>query len=257
MSGGPPANAKTRFSDRVDAYVRHRPRYPTAVWDVLVQEIGLAPSWVVADIGSGTGLSAELFLERGHRVVAVEPNAAMRAAAEARLGANPCFSSVAGSAEATGLPADSVDLVVAAQAFHWFDARAARDHFTYILRAPRPVVLLWNTRRTEGTPFHEAYEALLRDCGTDYEAVRHDRTGSDAVAAFFRGPFVRRSLPNEQVLDREGLEGRLLSSSYTPTPGDPARGRMLERLRGLFERHQRQGRVRLEYETEIYIGSLG
>lgn len=256
MSRRSGADAKTRFSDRVADYVRHRPGYPAAVCDVLMEEIGLAPSWVVADIGSGTGLAAALFLARGHRVMAVEPNAAMRAAAEARFGDDPRFHSIAGSAEATGLPPESVDLVVAAQAFHWFDATAARAHFEFLLRAPRRIVLLWNTRRTEGTPFLKAYEALLHDCGTDYQAVRHDRSGADAVSDFFRGRFVRRSLPNEQVLDLEGLEGRLLSSSYTPAADDPARGPMLDRLRCMFQQHQRRGRVRIEYETEIYIGTL-
>lgn len=250
------ADSTTRFSDRVDDYVRHRPRYPAAVCDVLVEEIGLASSWVVADIGSGTGLSAELFLARGHRVYGVEPNAAMRAAAESQLGDDPRFHSIAGSAEATGLAPESVDLVIAAQAFHWFDPAAARAHFASLLRAPRRVVLLWNTRRTQGTPFLEEYESLLRDCGTDYQAVRHDRAGMDAVAGFFRGPFVRRSLPNEQVLDLEGLEGRTRSSSYTPAADDPARVPMLERLRRMFELHQRRGVVRIEYETEIYIGTL-
>jgi ubiquinone/menaquinone biosynthesis C-methylase UbiE len=130
----PSANATTRFSDRVENYVRYRPGYPPQVLDVLRAETGLAPEHVIADVGSGTGISARLFLDAGHAVHAVEPNAEMRAAAEAMLGGGARFHSVAGSAEATTLPDASVDYVVAAQAFHWFDPAAVRPEWKRILR---------------------------------------------------------------------------------------------------------------------------
>ncbi len=251
------ADPTERFSDRVEDYVRYRPRYPRGVLRVLREEIGLRPDWAVADVGSGTGIAAALFLANGNRVFAVEPNAAMRAAAEATHGGDPRFRSVDGTAEATGLEPGSVDLVVAAQAFHWFDAPRARAHFATILREPRRVVLLWNTRRTDSSPFLVEYEELLLEYGTDYRAVRHDRIEPDAIRAFFGGPYTRRTLPNEQRLDRAGLKGRLLSSSYTPGPEHPDRGPMLERLERIFERHRTDGRVRIEYDTEILIGRLG
>lgn len=253
MSGRDPTR---RFSDRVADYVRYRPRYPPEVVGVLEEEIGLRPSWVVADVGSGTGFSAEPFVANGNTVFAVEPNADMRRAAEDLLGHEPGFRSVDGRAEATGLDVGSVDLVVAGQAFHWFDPAAAREEFLRILRPPAPVALVWNTRLTDASPFLRDYEALLEAYGTDYASVRHDRIDAAALAAFFRGDFLRRSLPNAQVLDLPALQGRLLSSSYTPGPEDPRRAPMIARLEEIFRAHQVDGRVRMDYETEVWVGRL-
>jgi SAM-dependent methyltransferase len=244
-----------RFTDRVDDYVRYRPAYPAAVIDLLRAEIGLDPSWFVADLGSGTGISCEPFLGHGNAVFAVEPNEAMRSAAEARLARRPGFRSVAGTAERTGLRDGSVDLVVAAQAFHWFAPDAARREASRILRGPKWAALHWNTRHTKGAPFLEAYEALLDRFGTDYERVRHDkRTGG--IDAFFTQGHLRRAIPNAQALDWPALRGRVLSSSYTPGADDPAREGMVRDLRTLFETHATSGTVTITYDTEIFIGRL-
>lgn len=245
-----------RFSGRVADYVRYRPGYPEALLRALVEEAGLVPGSVVADVGSGTGISTELLLRAGGEVFAVEPNAEMRGAAEERLAGHPRFHSVAGTAEATTLPGGSVDPVVAGQAFHWFDRERFRAECRRILRPGGRVALFWNARRTEATPFLRDYEALLRRFGTDYERVDHLRLGPADFDPFFGGPYESRRFPNEQVFDLEGLRGRLLSSSYTPGPGHPDHEPMLAELRRLFDRHQRAGRVRFEYDTELHLGRL-
>jgi SAM-dependent methyltransferase len=246
-----------RFSDRVRDYVRARPSYPAAVLDVLREETGVGPAAVVSDLGSGTGISSALFLAAGYEVYAVEPNAAMREAAEAMHAGNPRFHSVAASAEETTLGSGSVDLVVAGQAFHWFDVDASRREFARILRGDRWVLLMWNTRRTEATAFLRAYEALLLEHGTDYGEVDHRRVHGAALRSVFEdGRFVRRVLPNVQLLDLDGLRARLLSSSYTPSEGDPRREPMLAALADIFAAHQQGGTVRVEYDTELYIGRV-
>lgn len=247
---------RRRFSGRVADYVRWRPGYPAGLIPLLRERLGLRPDWVVADVGAGTGLSAEPFLGHGNRVIAVEPNEEMRAAAVARLGAHAGFEAVAGSAEATGLADASVDLVVAAQAFHWFDPVRARRELARILRPPRRGALFWNTRHTGGTAFLDAYEGLLVRHGTDYQEVRHDRDRSGTLDAFFSEGYERHVLPNEQALDLEGLQGRLLSSSYTPPAGDPRRDALLEEAAAIFAEHARGGRVRVVYDTEVYLGRL-
>ena len=251
----PDPDPTRRFSGRIADYARYRPEYPPGLTRLLRSEISLSPSWTVADVGSGTGLSAQPFLELGCRVFGVEPNAEMRATAEARLADRP-FRSVAGRAEATTLANDSVDLVVAGQAFHWFNVAEARREFSRILRPPGRVVLVWNTRVLDGSPFLRKYEELLLRFGTDYAEVRHDARRSRLLHRFFHDAFSRRALPNRQSLDRDGLRGRTLSASYTPNESDPAREEMLEELDALFGHHQDRGRVRLEYETEIYFGLL-
>ena len=253
----PAADATTRFSNRVDDYVRHRPGYPNELVQTLQFEAGLKPDAVVADIGSGTGISSDLFLRLGCTVHGVEPNAAMRAAAEARFTGQPRLLSRDATAEATSLPDASVDLVIAGQAIHWFDIARTRAEFSRILRPQGFVALFWNSRRTDTTPFLKAYEALLNEFATDYRQVNHTNIDAAVLSTFFEGrPFESRSFPNLQEFDFDGLRGRLLSSSYAPAAGHPRHEPMLLELRRLFGEHQSGGRVRFDYDTELYFGRL-
>ena len=245
-----------RFSNRVADYARYRPDYPGGVLEILRREIGLTQATILADVGSGTGIATAVFLRHGNMVYAVEPNREMRTVAEQRLRAFPGFHSVEGRAEATALPDASVDCVLAAQAFHWFDPARARIEFRRILRPDGWVVLLWNRRLRESTPFLRAYETLLETHALDYAQVRHERIDDAALACFFAPGFRRHTLPHAQVLDFESLKGRLLSSSYVPLPGHPAHAPMLATLRRIFGEHQQDGQVRLDYETVIYHGRV-
>jgi SAM-dependent methyltransferase len=213
----------------------------------------------VADVGAGTGIFTASLLATGARVSAVEPNAPMRQALVASLGEHARLTVHAGSAEATGLPAGSVDLVTAAQAFHWFDAAAARRECARILRPGGRVALVWNNRVDDTTPFLRAYEDLLRRRGTDYAEVDHRRGQAERLAAFFGpGAAVEHHLfDNHQVLDAAGLRARLLSSSYAPMPGHPDHEPMLAELDAIVAAHGRDGRVVLEYRTELVLGRLG
>lgn len=252
----PDRNATTRFSDRVDAYVRHRPGYPDAVLAILHGEAGLAPGATVADVGAGTGISSRMLLDGGHPVIAVEPNAAMCAAAEAALGGDPRFRIVDGTAEATGLPDASVDAAVAFQAFHWFHPARARAEWRRILRPGGLAVIIWNARRRDTSDFLRAYEALLLRHGTDYAGVNHANVTDETLRGFFGGAYTRRLAENRQVFDYAGLEGRLVSSSYAPNAGESGHEEMIADLRRLFDTTQRDGRVVMEYETQILFARL-
>jgi SAM-dependent methyltransferase len=252
----PPASTG-RFSDRVDDYVRYRPSYPAGVIDTLKREAGLGPRTVVADIGSGTGLFTRQLLHHAARVFAAEPNGPMRAAAERALADQTGFSSIDGTAEATGLPAGSVDLVTAAQAFHWFDPAACRREFARILRPGSAVALVWNERQTATTPFLTAYEALLKRHALGYDQVNHINVDPARLAAFY-GPagYAITGFPNEQHFDQPGLQGRLLSSSYAPKPGHPGHAPMMAGLAEIFALHAETGTVALRYTTKLYLGRL-
>jgi SAM-dependent methyltransferase len=249
-------DSTTRFSNRVADYIRYRPAYPDALLTVLQREIGLSQASIIADIGSGTGISSELLLRIGCTVFAVEPNAEMRRAAEARLGNEPRFRSVAARAEATTLADRSVDAVTAGQAFHWFAAREARAEFIRILRPDGMAAVFWNTRRAEGSPFLSAYERLLRQFATDYLQINHRNVSAQNLRAFFGGGYEVRVFPNVQIFDFDGLRGRLLSSSYAPGPQHPDHARMLAALRQLFDAHHEHGCVRMEYDTELFFGPI-
>ena len=250
-----PGNVLTRFSDRVDDYVKYRPGYPPEVIQVLKDRCGLSPNSVVADIGSGPGNLARLFLDNGNEVFAVEPNEEMRKAGSSLLGHLPRYHSVEGKAEETHLSANSVDFITAAQAFHWFDWPLAKTEFQRILRPGGWVVLLWNERLINNSPFLMDYEALLLKYGTDYKEVRHERSYEN-VEAFYGGGFERVTLDNRQLVDFDGLRGRLLSSSYVPSAGSSQREPMLRDLELLFEKHKRDGRVSIDYEVRVYFGHL-
>lgn len=245
-----------RFADRVGDYVKHRPSYPADAIDFVTKALELAPGDTLADLGAGTGIASALFVERGLRVHAVEPNAPMRTAAEALLGAEVRFASHAGTAEATGLPDASVDAVVAAQAFHWFDPERARAEVRRIVRPSArraDAALIWNARRETGTPFLDGYERLLIAHATDYAKVRHQNVAaSDALARFFGRAPAKWSTRNVQRFDWEGLRGRAASSSYVPASGHPEHDAFYARLRALFERTAEAGVVAFEYDVDVY-----
>jgi SAM-dependent methyltransferase len=244
----------TRFTDRVENYVRARPHYPPALADLLAREIALTPAAILADIGSGTGFSAEPFLRAGNAVYGIEPNTAMRAAAQSLLHEYAQFYAVDGTAEATTLPDASVDVVIAGQAFHWFRREPARAEFRRILRPDGWTVLFWNTRRADASPFMRDYEALLNRHGIDYAQVRHDNISADDIATFLDGGMQRRVLDNPETRDMDGLRRLLLSASYMPNEESAAYAPMMQDLATIFRRHEQDGRVVVAYDLEVYCG---
>ncbi len=242
-----------RFTGLADAYARHRPTYPGAAVDFILERCGLGPRSVLVDVGCGTGISSRLFAARGLRVIGVEPNAEMRAQARAepsREGAAvPEYRD--GRAEATGLPTASADAVLAAQAFHWFDPARTLPEFHRVLRPGGWVVLLWNTR-DDADPFTAAYGRLVWTL-TDRPTEREIR--EDSATVLRRAPLFEAAdpvlFPNEQRLDEEGLLGRAFSASYAPK--EPTRREAYAAaLRGLFAQWARDGSVVLTYRTEVH-----
>lgn len=246
-----------RFSNRVADYVRYRPDYPAALLDWLQQANGIDASWPVADIGAGTGISCKMFLDAGYTVTAVEPNAAMRGAAESWLGDNTRFRAVDGRADATTLADGSIGLVSVAQAFHWFDPAATRREFHRILRTGGMAAIYWNSRRLTGTPFLVGYEALLQTYGTDYTSVAERYADEPRMREWFgTGWRGTAEFEHGQLLDFEALRGRLMSSSYAPKEGHPNHAPMIEALRKLFDTCEADGRISFDYDTRVYLGEL-
>lgn len=225
----------------------------------MTNHLGLKTEHVIADIGSGTGIFTRMLLENGNRVFAVEPNSEMRLAAGRELSAfGPLFTSIEATAERTTLLDASVDFVTSAQAFHWFDPKHSRREFTRILRPKGYVLLIWNNRKETGSPFFEEYERALARFGVDYETLKHGSAGKRREIDLFFEPNGREIFhcANAQVFDFEGFKGRCLSSSYAPKPGHPKHDPLMRELRTIFDRHQQDGKVVFEYETEVFYGRL-
>lgn len=251
------ADSTQRFGSRANAYASARPGYPDAAVTALAAALGLAPGATVVDLGCGTGLSAEPFLRAGYTVVGVEPNAAMRAHAQARLQPHGRFSIADGRAEATGLPAASADLLLAAQAFHWFDVGATRAEALRLLRTPARAALVWNDRCAEGSDFASGYEQLLRQHSTEYLELKHRHARRDRIDEFFgHGRWQTLTVAHRDALDYPRLADRLNSASYVPPAGHPSHTAMMADLERLFERTARQGLVTMEFETRVICGEI-
>jgi ubiquinone/menaquinone biosynthesis C-methylase UbiE len=246
-----------RFTSRVESYRLHRPGYPREIVALLERECGLTRDSVIADVAAGTGLLSEIFLEHGYPVLAVEPNNAMRAACQSLTERFPALTCLVGTAEATGLRDGSVNLITVAQAMHWFDLKRTRTEFVRVLAPGGWCAILYNNRRMGGDAFHDGYEKILRDFGSDYEAVQQRHLSKSRLADFFAPDAMRMKVfSNAQELSLEALEGRILSSSYMPQPGHPRYELMRAAIEALFDTEQKNGHVRLEYDCAVAYGQL-
>lgn len=239
-------NPRGRFTDRAADYARFRPSYPADAIDSILDGMGEPSSIRAADIGAGTGISARLLADRGARVTAVEPNEAMRSAATP----HPNVRWVEADAENTGLDDASVDLIVCAQAFHWFRHDAALPEFARILRPGGRLAVMWN-ERDERDDFARAYNRIVAAACNNHPAMKRsfDRGVIPSSGLFHSMREV--TMPNTQPLDLEGLIGRALSESYVPRSG-PASRRLVEQLRELHADHaDNRGMIGLRYITTV------
>ncbi|MBI2966828.1 MAG: class I SAM-dependent methyltransferase [Bacteroidetes bacterium] len=249
-----------RFTDLAGCYAKYRPGYPAEVLRFLEQETGLDSKSVIADIGSGTGISTALFLKNGNTVYGVEPNEQMRLAAEKILSGYKKFKSINGRAERTTLPDKCIDLIFCAQAFHWFARKKAKSEFLRILKKNGFVALTWNERKTSGSEFLKTYDDLLRRVSDDYENVNHTKMtheNSDVLEKFFgKDNYRLKIFPNEQILDRKGFFGRTFSCSYIPAKNHPDYPAMIKGLEEIYGKFNKGGNVKFEYETKVYAGRI-
>lgn len=245
------------FTKTVDYYTQYRPSYPEEVIQLLINKKILLKNAVIADLGAGTGIFTKLLLERGGLVYAVEPNQAMRTAAELELICYPNFKSVAATAEATTLPEQSIDLITVATAFHWMDANQAKLEFQRILKPSGYVALLWNVRDQEHSVLQQDYESLIKKYGHNYKERHEDKFDVAKLENFFSPSIMHSAVfPYAQHFDWEGLKGRLLSTSYAPQPHEANFNIMLEELRAIYDQYQDQNKVEFLYRTMMYYGQL-
>jgi len=241
----------TRFSDKVNDYVKYRPQYPRQIIKILEEKIGLTSTSVVADIGSGTGISSDLFIENGNKVYAVEPNRPMRLAAENAFLGNSSFVSIDGSAEKTGLVDNSIDVIFAGQAFHWFDRKASKLELNRILKSNGHIVLAWN-ERSERSDFQREYEQILQDNLPEYNQKTHKKITEDEIRDFLlpRSMYIE-SMDNSQMFNLEQVKGRFMSSSYVPNNGT-LHDFLIQKIEKLFDKYQQNGFIKFEYITSVY-----
>lgn len=244
-----------RFTGRTSDYSRSRPQYPQEILEVLLREKAIGKDSIIADIGSGTGKLAQLFLDGGYEVKCIEPNQEMRAQAAKDLQAYPRKSIMDGTAESTGLEDHSVDLVAAGQAFHWFDPAASSREFHRILKTGGRVALVWNDRVESQGDFNSDYEQVCRTYSHGYHKSGSLSLDRSAIDKFFGGKIKEFTIENNQSLGLDGIKGRYLSASYSLSPEDSRYGEALRKLESAFSRHSTGGVVRIRYETKLFLGT--
>lgn len=246
----------TRFSNKVENYIKYRPSYPSDMFEFIKLELNLTPEKVVADIGSGTGISTELFLKNGNKVYGIEPNKEMRDAGEKLLSKYSNFISINVTSENTLLDNNSIDLISAFQAFHWFDVPKAKKEFKRILKDGSYVLLVWNDRKTDSTEFLKAYEDLLQEYSSDYKEVNHKNIAENDISLFLDKGYKSKTFENYQLFDFEGIKGRMFSSSYVPDENTQDGQKILLELEKIFAKFNTNNMVKFEYLTEIFYGKV-
>lgn len=250
-------DSKQRFSSRADYYTKYRPHYTPELISVLREECGLEPDWTIADVGSGTGLSAELFVANGNLVYGIEPNMEMRAYAEILYKDCPNFISINGSAEDTTLPDGLADMVIAGEAFHWFDKKLAKREFVRISKPGGWIVIFWNRRQPAASQFMTKFTEIMAKYAIPDGSEKQRRVERQQLTDFFApSPMIIRTTENIQTLDEEGLIGRTLSQSSMPEPSHESYKDMEKELKDLFNKYQENGKVSIIHNTEIFIGRV-
>lgn len=245
------------FSDKAADYSSARPGYPEGIYQFIQSACQLKPDALIADVGSGTGLFSIGWLKLGYQVVGIEPNASMRLAAETGLAAYPRFHTLDGSAEALPLDTASVDLICAAQAFHWFDVEPTRAEFLRVLKPSASVALIWNDRIAEDE-FTQALNKLLDQFGGSKRQVLLAEEDQAKVERFFQPHgYQTYQQQHEQLLSEQELLSLVFSRSYMPARNSTQGQQASAAVGGLFARFSSGGRVAMRYRARVYLGRLG
>ena len=247
-------DSKERFSIRANDYVKYRPTYPQEAINCIIDTFNLSENSILADIGSGTGIFTSLFDNRVKTIFGVEPNNEMRDNAIIFLKGQKNFQPVRGDSENTNLGINSIDAIVCAQAFHWFDVEKTKIEFLRILKQKKQTALIWNIRDTKD-PFFSEYEKLLIKYCNNYLDAAHNRD-FDKIAGTIFTQHKKVIFHHNLYYDFESVCGLLNSSSYCPLPNEENHKPLFENMKQLFEKYQVNNKVTFVYETMLYIGTL-
>lgn len=240
-------NPAGRFTDRATDYAVARPSYPAAAvqWGLEGLFARGPRGRRIVDVGAGTGIASRLFADAGASVVAVEPNASMRAAAtpDARV------EWVDGTGERTGLAAGAFDGVVCAQAFHWLKPKEALVEFERLVRPQGRLLIMINERSARDRltrAYSDAIRAAVKQDLSEGQAATAERALAGAGLVW-----AHKEFEHAHELDQATFVARAFSASYVPREG-PRRSRLERDLVAAFRLYSRNGRVRMMYRLRVF-----
>lgn len=241
-------------------YDRYRPTYPQSLFDHIAARLELPNDARVADLGAGTGKAARQMARRGWHVVAVEPGEGMLDVLRARA-EQEGLAIVArqASAEDTGLPDASVDLVRAGQAFHWFDKARAVPEMARIVRPGGGVAIFWNGRADDRSPFLSAYTDLLEHYLPEHHIDRQERESTAPRELSEGGWFEivpdKTQLRHDVAMTADDFVSYVFTGSQIRLFIEPdAQERLKSDIRELIQGHFGDGEVIVPYDVDVYVG---
>lgn len=246
-------NPQSRFSDRAQDYAKYRPSYPSAAIDCILEGLGELSQLITADIGAGTGIASRLLADRGVKVIAIEPNAAMKQAAEP----HPLVEFRNGDAENTKLEDNSVDLVTCFQSFHWFNLEPTLKEFARILKPGGKVALVWNDRDIDSDDEFTRQHDLMITKASKKSPIHSRLDGkSDLLINSLFSVVNHDIFPTQQALTKDSLIGLAMSASYISKKEQESR-QLVQELTELYCKYcDQRGLVYLQYNTSVYLASF-
>lgn len=246
-----------RFTGKAIIYEKYRPSYPEEFINYLYSKIGFSSECIICDIGSGTGKLSKKFLDKGSKVICVEPNDNMRQLAEKNLSVYSAFESIGASAEDTGIVDDAVEFITVAQAFHWFDEERFKAECQRILNAKGKVVLVWNIYEKSNEIMIKSRKVFKKYCIDFNDSTVGSEENSEVFSTFFRdGKCDFRKFNNNLILDIDGFIGRHLSESCAPKAGNENYQKFIDELSDIFLQYSKDGIVTIPNITRSYIGEV-
>ena len=249
-----------KFTGKAAAYSKYRPDYPSAYIDYLMQSNSLNLDSTIADIGSGTGILTQQLLDKGFQVHAVEPNDNMRIEAETKLKNYPNFISHNASAEHTGLSNNSIDLITAAQAFHWFDKTLFKIEAKRILKKDGNVSLVFNNRILSDPLIIENATICRTYCpgfkGFSNGIFNNNKEFQRVIQGFYKDKFEYREFEHPIPFHLDGFIGRNLSSSFSISSNDENYMNFIDALTELFYKYSKDGVLMMPNLTISYQGEI-
>lgn len=247
-----------KFNNLADIYEKYRPSYPEEYIKYIIKKCNLNEESIVADIGAGTGILTRQLLANNLKVVGVEPNLDMIRVLK-KLETNKNFKAIEGSAEHTNLKENSIDLIVVAQAFHWFDKQNFKEECKRILKTNGKVWILWNQ-------LDETKEIVKEQKEVDDKYTNRFKQVTDILTSdkkekqiygFFKdNTYETKIVDNPLENDKERFIGTNLSRSYALKKGDSNYNNYIKAFEDIFDKYSKNGKVIVPNKTYGYLGQV-